>query len=417
MSDITYRTFDIPDALTDELRGWYDAVGLGFHQKQGSDEAAGRWREEVSRDGWRLDGAYAPASEHSLGAHIPVATFATTTQSINTGGGHVEPACFITDVTVRTTHRRRGLLSHLMGAALRRARDEGLSLAALTVTEGGIYGRFGFGVATQHRSAEIDTGLRFGLVAPVEPRVEMMPNDASVAVRRAVFDRFHATHRGSHQRLAFYDALLSGAWDWDSDGPNKAIRSAVHLDASGQPDGVLSYEIDEQSSAVKIRDLLALDAGAELGLWQFIAALDLVEKATLRRLSPTSALPWALTDPRALKVTGVEDFTWLRVLDPAAALAVRAFDADGEIAVEVVDPRGIASGTWRVAARAGRAEVTPATEAAVQVDIRALGSLYLGLADARTLAAAGLVHGPAADVAALARLFRTDGPPHNTSGF
>lgn len=417
MSDITFRSFDIPDDITDDLRGWFDAVGLGFNQKQSSDEALSRWREEVGRDGWRLDGAYAPASELSLGPHLPVATFATTTQTINTGGGHLEPACFITDVTVRTTHRRRRLLSTLMDAALGRARDEGLTLAALTVTEGAIYGRFGFGVATEHHTAELDTGPRFGLVHPVEPRVEMMHTDASVAVRREVFDRFHAATRGSHNRLAFYDAFLSGAWDFDKGGPNKAMRAAVHLGPDGRPDGILAYEVDAEAETVKVRDLLALDAEAELGLWQFVAAIDLAEKATTRRLSPTSVLPWALTDPRRLKLTGSNDFTWLRVLDAPGALAVRAFDADGEATLEVVDPRGMASGSWRVAARDGRAEVTPASDAVVQVDVRGLASLYLGMADARVLAGAGLISGPDADVAALGRLFRTEQPPHNTSGF
>ncbi len=47
----------------------------------------------------------------------------------------------------------------------------------------------------------------------------------------------------------------------------------------------------------------------------------------------------------------------------------------------------------------------------------ALGSLYFGLADARSLAAAGRIAGPADQVAALARLFATDDRAYNITGF
>lgn len=417
MQNLSHRTVPIADTPTEELRAWWEAASRAFGQPRASDESLAQWHAEVARDDWRLDGVFAPASAVGLGESTPVGTFASTRQSINTGGGHVEPALFITDVTVRTTHRRRGILNTMMTGALGRARDEGLALAALTVTEGGIYGRFGFGVATQATSVEVDTGPRFVLSQPLEPRVELVEAEASIALRRAVFDAFHARTRGSHARLAFHDALFAGTWDYEKGGPDPAVRSAVHLGADGRPDGVVSFAFDRDHDQLKVRDLLAVTPEAELGLWEFLASVDLVDKLVLRRFSPTSPLHWALTDPRRVRTTGVNDFTWLRVLDVPKALGVRHFDADGEATFEVVDPQGLAAGTWRVVVRDGRATVEPASEASVQVEVRALGSLYLGLVDARTLATAGQVSGPDADVAALAALFRTTEPPHNTSGF
>ena len=415
--NIAHRSFAVPPTVTDELRGWYEAVGLGFGQGRAHDESVARWREEIARDGWRLDGAYADAAGFGLGEHTPVATFATTTQTINTGAGHLEPACFISDVTVRTTHRRRGLLTRMMGDALTRARDEGLTLAALTVTEGGIYGRFGFGVATTSVAAELDSGPRFQLARDIEPRVELATPEASVEARRAVFDAFHAGNRGSHQRLAFYDAFLSGLWDHEKAAPNRDVRSAVHLDADGKPDGVVSYHFENDGEKVRVRDIIATNPEAELALWQFLASIDLVEKVVLRRLSPTSALPWALADPHRLTITKVADFTWLRVLDVPGALAARGFESDGEVAFTVDDRLGLASGSYRLVVHDGRAEVTPVSGASLRLDVRALGSLHLGLADARVLAGAGQISGPAKDVDALSRLFRTALPPVNASGF
>ena len=94
---IDYRSFTPSDVGDDELRGWFEAVGLGFGQGRAQDEAFTRWRADIVRDGWRLDGAYAASPAFGLGADVPVGTFATTTQTINTGAGHLEPACFITE--------------------------------------------------------------------------------------------------------------------------------------------------------------------------------------------------------------------------------------------------------------------------------------------------------------------------------
>ncbi len=359
-------------------------------------------------------GAYADPAGFGLGEHTPVATFATTTQTINTGAGHLEPACFISDVTVRTTHRRRGLLTRMMGDALTRARDEGLTLAALTVTEGGIYGRFGFGVATTSVAAELDSGPRFQLARDIEPRVELATPEASVEARRAVFDAFHAGNRGSHQRLAFYDAFLSGLWDHEKAAPNRDVRSAVHLDADGKPDGVVSYHFENDGEKVRVRDIIATNPEAELALWQFLASIDLVEKVVLRRLSPTSALPWALADPHRLTITKVADFTWLRVLGrPRRSDSRAAASQTGASHSPSTTRWGFAAGSWRLTVSGGVADVAPLDAATVSVDVTALASLYFGLVDARTLAASGLIDGPSADVDALARLFRTSVPPYN----
>ena len=96
---------------------------------------------------------------------------------------------------------------------------------------------------------------------------------------------------------------------------------------------------------------------------------------------------------------------------------MRAFESDGEVSFTVDDAQGLASGSYRLVVRDGRAEVAPASGAHLRLDVRALGSLYLGLVDAHVLAAAGQVTGPASEVDALSALFRTALPPVNASGF
>ncbi|MGO8609645.1 GNAT family N-acetyltransferase, partial [Rhizobium johnstonii] len=70
--------------------------------------------------------------------------------------GATVPACAISSVTVAPTHRRRGLLRQLMAGELRTAASVGFPLAALTVSESSIYGRFGFGAAVAAAEWEID---------------------------------------------------------------------------------------------------------------------------------------------------------------------------------------------------------------------------------------------------------------------
>lgn len=419
MSDFIFRTVPTSVPVTPEMRAWQDAVRLGFGMSDGPDEAYDHWAVDVVADGYRLDAAYAtpPALAPVAELEQPVATFASGAKTVNVGGGRLEPALFISEVTVRTTHRRRGLLKRLMLDALTRAKADGLTLATLTASEGAIYGRFGFGISTEHRSVRLDTGPRLAWSREVEPRVVLTPAADSQAVREEVFARFHARTRGSHERPHFYAKSKTGVWEYDTDSAHRELRVAVHWDADGAPDGVLTYAVNESEQSVRVWDFVTAGAEAELALWQYLGSIDLVTGVVFRHLGPDSPLRWALADPRVLTTTGVEDYTWTRLLDVPGALQARGWDADGEARLEVIDPLGFAAGTWRVAASAGRAEVTRSTDAPLRVEARALGSLYFGLADARALAQAGQIHGPDDEVARLAALFRTDTAPYNLAAF
>ncbi len=54
----------------------------------------------------------------------------------------------VTDVSVAPTHRRRGMLNAMMRRQLDDLRSAGEPVAVLFASEGGIYGRYGYGPAT-----------------------------------------------------------------------------------------------------------------------------------------------------------------------------------------------------------------------------------------------------------------------------
>src|SRR5712691_10615209 len=63
-------------------------------------------------------------------------------------GGTLLPVAAVSWVSVLPTHRRRGVLTQLMAAMHDDARERDEPAAILTASEGSIYGRFGYGVAT-----------------------------------------------------------------------------------------------------------------------------------------------------------------------------------------------------------------------------------------------------------------------------
>jgi len=99
-----------------------------------------------------------------------------------------------TAVTVRPTHTRRGILTSMMREHLDRAVSRGEPVAALWASEPEIYGRFGYGLATELHQVRVDTRH----VAPL-PSVDgislELVEPAHIVEIAAPFWAEHAKHR------------------------------------------------------------------------------------------------------------------------------------------------------------------------------------------------------------------------------
>jgi len=395
------------------------AVALGFHLSQPSDAELEHYAACV--EGEQLWTIRQPDPDPEF-PNLPVATMDTYPSTINTGHGHLEPATFITDVTVRASHRRRGLLRTLMTNTLTRSKEEGLAFAALTATEGSIYGRFGYGISTRDQSVEIVVDGRFKLNHAPSGTVSMADPLAIDDLRLKVFSEFHRARRGSHNRQPWHVDYASGRWDPQKGGPNRRVRSIVHHNDDGEPDGVVSYQIDKDfGSQITILDMVATTPDAEVALWEFLASVDLIEMIKAPKVDPATPLPWAVEDPRVVKFTRHIDLGWLRILDVKKAMAVRGWDHQGSVTFHVVDPMGYAEGTWQVDVEAPGAPATvtkvdDSTDAAT-LDVAALGSLYFGMGRGFSLAAAHRITGTDEQIAAVDRMFSTVDVAHNISEF
>jgi predicted acetyltransferase len=406
-----------------EASAWDKAVSFGFHEERSTDE---RMRESIARS--RVDhavytGVYQTGepAPHSLGSEVPVATFGTQPSTLNIGFGRQLDAHLITGVTVRTSHRRRGLLRRMMNEDLALAKENGMAIAALTASEASIYGRFGFGVATAEQSITVDTGAKFRLDHAPVGTVEVADPTVLLELAPQVFDRVHAEQPGSVGRQEFYRQLAAGAASREG-GPDAKVKAALHYAADGTVDGYVSYRFggwDKTPATMEVVDLVAATPAAYLELWQYLAAIDLVERITWNEAPVDNPLTWALTDARCVQASNPRDLLWLRILDVRQALEARHFATDGTLVLQVTDGVGLAAGTFSLEVRDGTARVTASeAEPDLELDIAALSSVYLGGVNPVSLAAAGKLREHTAGAAFLAAtLFAVERPAHCLTHF
>ncbi|SDY39743.1 GNAT family N-acetyltransferase [Herbiconiux ginsengi] len=404
-------------------RAWLQAETQGFHEPRLDDKALARASADMVNDGQMLTGAYARTRPHaSLGGEVPVATFATFERTINVGGEAPLPAHLISAVTVRPTHRRNGILRHMMEADLDRAVADGYAIAALTVSEATIYRRFGFGVATTVHSISVATDQRFRLLATPRGRCELIDAREIATLGPGVFAGFHEGRVGSVDRHTKYWGRVSGL-DGEKGEEDRSVRGALHYDESGVIDGYVTYRFsgwESDPQIVEVVDLVAQNADAYLGLWQFLASLDLVTTVTYGAAPADDPLRWALADWRLVSVKSVNDWLWMRILDVVAAFEARGYVNEGSIVFGVSDPLGHATGRYRMRVEGGRASVARDDAAApdLELDASALGSVYLGGVDPRVLAAAGqLAEQVPGAAASLARLLAPVEQPYGITHF
>lgn len=400
-----YRLTVVPAERVDEFRD-VDSIAFAMPPRDPANDAAVPFPIPADRTVGVEDGSGALVAAHG--------SYAFT---LPTPGGSV-PCAGLTWVGVRPDHRRRGLLSAMIGAHLDRSLARGEVVSALFAMEAGIYGRFGYGSAADN----------VGVTVPRGSALRDVPGSADLTVRFATLDaeahldlvdRLHVAAgagrpgwiaRGSdaRRRIAVADPP-----PWREGG--EAARLLTVHDTAGEPRG---YAILRRKAAwtdgnpaytVQVREAVALDAAATHRLWSALLDLDLTVSVEARLLPVDDLLLHLLVEPRRAAAK-VDDNIWLRLLDVPAALAGRRYAAPVDAVLDVTDALLPANaGRWRlVTGDAGPdgtypATVQPAGDAAADLtlDVRELGAAYLGGRTLTALAGAGLV--AARDAATLHR--------------
>jgi predicted acetyltransferase len=328
-------------------------------------------------------------------------------------GGAVLPMAGVTIVGVAPTHRRRGILRTMYAELHNRIGDARYPIAGLTASEGGIYGRFGYGPATIEQVLSVDRRIAvFRDDAPDPGGVRIVkPADHRDALAE-IYERWRlSTPGGLIRPTALWDELLA---DRESDR-----RGGTEWFALLHPDGYALYRVfGDDPMFVQVGELTAATADAHIALCRALLGLDLMEKVDFAT-HPADPLPYLLTDHRVARLTHNEDDLWLRIMDITTALEARTYQADLSAVLEVSDGFRSDGGRFAVHIRDGRARCTPTdAEPGIHMDLDVLGSLYLGAHKASSYASANRLH--AKDSGLLARLdaaFATDVPAKLGFGF
>lgn len=380
-----------PDA---RLVAWYQASSAGFHDSVATPERMRTTLDHVVRDARRYVSVHDAALPEGLdGLGVPVGTYATLDKRLNVGDAQMIDAHLITGVTVRPTHRRRGILRELITTDLAEAAERGVSVALLTASEASIYRRFGFGKASFTRTIRVDTGPRFALVGEPSGRIEVVDAAWLGEHLEPIFAAFHARTPGSLERTARYADSALGAGPGET-APTPTTRAAVHLDEGGTPDGYVTYKAvgTEPQQTLEVIDLVAATPDAYLGLWEFLASVDLTASVRWDLAPVDDPLLWALRDSRCVTVESVDDVLWARILDPIAAFERRAYrPVRASETIRVHDPLGYADGLFRFTVDEGESVVRRADSgaASLELPVSALGSLLLGTVAPSVLVRAG----------------------------
>lgn len=328
-------------------------------------------------------------------------------------GGTVVPVAGITWVAVSPTHRRRGVLRAMYTELHQRIADAQYPIAALTASEGGIYGRFGYGPATIERELTIDRR-----VAQFHPDV---PDPGGVrSVKPAEYrDEVSAIYERWRQRTPGGLVRPRALWD-DVLADHEQNRSGgTEWFAFLHPDGYAMYRMHGHGPTVaRVDDVTATTTEAHIALWRALLGLDLREKV-IYGTHPCDPLPYLLTDSRVAATTAYQDDLWLRLMDIPAALEARRYQAELSTVLEITDGFRGDGGRFALQIRDGHAHCTPTNAPAeVHMDLDVLGSLYLGAHRASVFVGANRLHSN--DSGLIARLdaaFLSDVPAELGYGF
>lgn len=300
-------------------------------------------------------------------------------------GPVLSDAAALSNVAVLPTHRRKGVLNALMAAFLTRSHDSGDVIALLHASEGGIYGRYGFGPATwsaryciEHNTAVLTEQAR----RTVTGAVHLVSVDQARESFPLVFDAMRRARPGEVARLETWWEERFDDLD-SSDHPPRFY--ACHED-QGTIDGYVIYEImggfvPGVERETHLLELSALSPAAYVALFSFLCGIDLSARVITLERPIDEPFRHCVTDPRALQTHSLRDRTWMRFIDVKRALGFRRYEGPGSMVFELHD-RHCPWNEGRLClevARDGSAQVNETSRTAdLECDVDSLAETFLG---------------------------------------
>jgi predicted acetyltransferase len=392
--------------VPEETQLFREAIFAGFGEDPDEEMLSSSWFEDLIP----LDRTVA-----AFDGELIVGTLGAFPFEVTVPGGAGVPMAGTTIVAVAATHRRRGVLTSMMRDHLEDCRRRREPLVGLWASESLIYGRYGFGVATENNAIEIDQ-TRISIEGEAGS-VRRVTTEEAIELFPAIYDLERPRRPGMLSRPELW-------WKHQFDDPKadrggfSSLRCVLH-ETEGVPDG---YAIYRQKSnwdsgfpdgKILIREVLAPSATAHTGLWRFLTTIDLFPRVEYWNLPVDDPLTWKVPDHRRIKRKRW-DALYLRILDVVQALEVRTYAADGIVRFTVDDPSfPDEGGTFELAVVDGVGSCRRINTATTDFSLGAadLASLYLGGGEALSLARAGRIVGTEEPIVLFGRMLRGDAAP------
>ena len=292
------------------------------------------------------------------------------------GGQKVSHAA-VTHVGVLPQFSRRGVLRALLLQQLADFHRQQVAVATLRASQGTIYRRFGFGIASWFQTFSVDK-RELGALPATPARIELLPAAEAWEQQIAIVRRFPDCRAGTLSRWPQWWAMQQHRLRHSSDNHYVALlmrdgeaRAFVRYHA--QPDSNWLYSRDR---TLVVDDLHAPDAGSYQALIGFLLQLDITRHITFASRPIDDPLPLLVDNPRAVTVSAQRDESWLRIIDVATVLNARQFADTAPVTLAISDPLLPHNhGRWQIGPQGGRRS-TDEPDASLTID--ALASLLLG---------------------------------------
>jgi predicted acetyltransferase len=400
-----------------EFDAWSDAVDVGFYHP------ANRGQADFRRKVWD-DAAGAGYIHGAFDGDQVVGTLQNFETPLTVPGGGGIPTGALTTVTVAPTHRRRGILSGMMAAALAQSVDRGDAASILIPAEWPIYGRYGYGVATEQVRLRIDA-TQAAVSRPLPGAVELVSAEQFCAEASVVYERIRARTPGAIAKPQTRWRRETGLLTADGKPKDKEQLFALLRDEDGTPRAYASYDYEDKPFEdfrprhLMKASLFAENAAARVRLLQYLWEHDWVVEVSADSQPVGDAYRQLLSNARVVAQAERIDVLWVRLLDVPAALSQRTYETSGRLVLAVTDPAGHAAGTYALEGGPDGATCVRTTESPdLTLPVQTLGSLYLGGFAATPLAEVGLVEEERPGAVRTAdQMFRTAVPPYCATWF
>lgn len=301
-------------------------------------------------------------------------------------------------------HRRQGMVGQLLSHALKVMKESGQTLSFLAPFSFAFYRKYGWEGYVEY--------MRYDIATHQLPKPELAAGgkfqriEPDSAVLNPIYEAYAKRFNG----------MLVRTEDWWRKRVFHRKKGIVtlYLNAAGEPEGYLIYQVKEK--VLTVHELITLTEDANRGLWRLISNHDSMIEKVVCQAPLGDPLPFVLADPRIKQE--VVPYFMARIVDAAAFLREYSFNTDVEGAslgkplyLKVKDEHAEwNNGIFQIQPVQGGEDniITVDKErvfdGGISCDIQTLSALLMGYKRASLLHRIGRLHGDADEIARLERL-------------